>query len=113
MRDGTIHVYAEAVRFLGQPKFIRFLLNKDGSSMLMESYHKKEFQSFRVPQEALAPRKMRIFSRSFCRLLAYTLKWDVDKSYRVPGQYVASKRVVVFDMTKAIAIGSETMEAIK
>ena len=38
LKDGVAHVYAEAIRFLGQPNYIRFLLNGDGTSMIMEPY---------------------------------------------------------------------------
>ena len=110
LREGSIHVYAEAIRFLGRPKYIRFLLNRDGSSMVMEAYHKKEFQSVRVPKETDASQRTRVFSTSFCRLLAYTLKWNAEKSYRIPGRYIASQHIIVFDLTKATAIGAETTE---
>lgn len=98
-------MYADAIRFLGKPNYIRFLLNKDGSSMLMEPYHKKEFQSIRVHKDLdREPQKLQFRCRPLCRLMAYTLTWETEKSYRIPGRYVPAQGVVVFDMTKATVI---------
>ena len=107
LKDGVAHVYTEAIRFLGQPNYIRFLLNGDGTSMIMEPYHKKEFQSIRVRKDKdQTLKKMRFHCRLFCRLLTYTLNWDAEKSYRIPGRFVPAQHIVVFDLTKATIINN-------
>lgn len=107
LKDGAIRVYTEAIRFLGQPNYVRFLLNGDGSSMVMEPYHKKEFQSIRVRKNADRKLKKMHFSSAYlCRLMTFALGWNPEKSYRVPGRYIPAQKIVVFDMTKATIINS-------
>ena len=107
LKDGSIHVYTDAIRFLGQPNYIRFLLNNDGSSMVMEPYHKKEFQSIRVRKNADRKlEKTRFRSAYLCRLMTFALGWNQEKSYRVPGRFIPAQKIVVFDMTKATIINN-------
>ena len=99
LKDGMINVYTDA---------IRFLLNGDGSSMIMQAYHKKEFQSIRVPKNADRTwTQTRFCSAPMCRLMKYALGWEPDKSYRVPGKYIPAQKIVVFDMTKATIINNQ------
>jgi len=108
LKDGMINVYTDAIRFLGEPNYIRFLLNCDGSSMIMQAYHKKEFQSIRVPKNAARTwTQTRFCSAAMCRLMKYALGWEPDKSYRVPGKYIPAQKIVVFDMTKATIINNQ------
>ena len=111
LKDGMINVYTDAIRFLGEPNYIRFLLNGDGSSMILQAYHKKEFQSIRVPKNADRTwTQTRFCSAPMCRLMKYALGWEPDKSYRVPGKYSPAQKIVVFDMTKATIINNQNSQ---
>ena len=46
LRSSTIRVFNAAVRSIGQPRFIRFMLNTDTMQMVMLPAYKKDFQSF-------------------------------------------------------------------
>lgn len=92
---------------MGRSAYVRFLINADTMQMIMQSYHKKEFTSFRVPKTLYMdlPGKhnsLRIRSRAFCRLLAARMGWDVDKTYRVPGIVYSKCHMVRFDLVKAV-----------
>lgn len=105
LKDGKVHVFADALRSLGTPNYIRFLLGKDGSSMIMEPYHKKEFQSIRVKKDnKQMHRKLCFRCKPFCKLLENTLGWTNLYSYRVPGRLIPSQRIILFDLTQATAI---------
>lgn len=105
LKDGKVHVFADALRSLGTPNYIRFLLGKDGSSMIMEPYHKKEFQSIRVKKDnEQVNRKLCFRCKPFCKLLENTLGWTSLYSYRVPGRLIPSQRIILFDLTQATAI---------
>lgn len=107
LKDGVIHIYTDAIRFLGEPNYIRFLVNHNGSSMVMQAYDKKEFQSIRVHKNAERTLlQTRFRSAAMCRLMTYVLGWDKNKSYRVPGKYIHSQKIVVFDMPRAEIINS-------
>ena len=103
LKDGKIHVYADAIRSLGTPDFIRFRLNQDGSSMIMEPYHKKEFQSIRVKKENISG-KLYFRCKPLCSLLEHTRGWDHSQSYRIPGRLIQKQCIVLFDLTQAAAI---------
>lgn len=103
LKDGKIHVYADAIRSLGTPYFIRFLLSQDGSSMIMEPYHKKEFQSIRVKKDSISG-KLYFRCRPLCSLLEHTRGWNHSQSYRIPGRLIQKQRIVLFDLTQATAI---------
>ena len=103
LNENKIHVFCNAVRAIGVPKFVRFLLNKEGTSMIMEPYDKKEFQSMRVPEAVYGKTgKMDFRSVGFCRLLSYRLGWERTHSYRIPGKVLPKQRLVLFDLTSAV-----------
>lgn len=105
MRQGKVHIALDAIRALGQPNYIRFMLNQNGTSMVMEPYHKLELQSIRVPKDIDQNlRKCRFGCIRLCRLLAYALGWDDKTTYRIPGKIIPAQKIVIFDMTKATNI---------
>ena len=107
LKDGKIHVYADAIRSIGSPNFIRFLLNHDSSSMIMEPYHKKEFQSIRVKKDNKISHELYFRCRPLCRLIEHTRGWNHSQSYRIPGRLIQNQRIVLFDLTQAIPISSQ------
>ena len=87
------------------PNYIRFLLNRDGSSMIIEPYYKKEFQSIRVSKVTdKRTNKMQFRCKPLCRLLQNTLGWNESYSYRVAGKFIPGQSIVVFDLTTAEVI---------
>ena len=107
LKDGKIHVYADAIRSLGSPNYIRFLLGKDGSSMIMEPYHKKEFQSIRVKKNNSISHNLCFRCKPLCRLLENALGWNDSQSYRIPGKIITSQRIILFDLARAAVISSQ------
>ena len=104
---GRIHVFCNTVREIGEPPYIRFLLEQSGSTMLMEPYDRKEFQSLRVPKAVYRKTgKMEFRSAAFCRLLAGKLGWDYTCSYRIPGRILPKQKLVIFDLTGAFPVES-------
>lgn len=99
-----IHIFSKAIIEIGNPKFIRFLVKEDGQSMIMEAYHKKDFQSHRVPKRTEAKWEMEIRSYPLCRLLTNKLNWEEGKSYRIPGKTYPGQRLAVFDLSAAMLI---------
>ena len=96
-----IHIFSKTITDIGNPQFIRFLIKEDGKSMAMEAYHKKDFQSHRVPKRTDERWEMEVRSMPLCLLLKNRLGWDEDQSYRVPGKTYPSQKVAVFDLSAA------------
>jgi hypothetical protein len=103
LAENKIHVFCDAVRAIGEPAFVRFRLNSDGTSMIMEPYDKKEFQSMRVPRAVYNKTgKMEFRSVGFCRLLSSRFGWERTYSYRIPGKVLPKQGLVLFELTCAI-----------
>lgn len=64
-------------------------------------YHKKDFQSHRVPKRADGKWEMEVRSLPLCSLLKNRLNWEDGKSYRIPGKTYPKQRLAVFDLTAA------------
>jgi len=111
LSTGRVHIRSEALRQIGEPQFVRFLLSNDGRSMIMEPYHKKVFVSMRVPAGVYGKgekrRKMEPRCMPLCRLLADHLGWGEGASYRIPGRVLPQQGIAKFDLTKAVPIKGE------
>lgn len=106
--ESKIHIFRKTLVEIGNPKFIRFRVHEDGKSMIMEAYHKKDFQSHRVPKKIRENWQMELRSLPLCSLIKNRLDWKEGKSYRIPGKAYPGQQLAVFDLTKAIMI--ETSE---
>ena len=108
LTTSRIHIFRSTIKEIGNPKFIRFLVKEDGPCMIVEAYHKKDFQSHRVPKEtADGYREMEVRSLPLCSLLKNRLGWEDGKSYRIPGKTYPQQRLAMFDLTAAEMIQQE------
>ena len=105
LNSNRIHIFIEALRGIGNPKRICFMLDQNGKSLLMLPHKKKDFISHEVPQKVYSGSdSMEICSKKLCRILAGQHSWDVSRSYRVPGVIITEKELAVFDLMKAEVI---------
>ncbi len=108
LAKGRVHIFPSALHGIGDPPFIRFLLSKDGKTMIMEPYDHKEFPSMRVPKsmykESEKRAQMEISCVPFSRMLAKWLNWEKDGSYRIPGKILPVQKLVLFDLEKTYSI---------
>lgn len=111
---GRIHIQPEALRKIGCPPYVRFLMSPDGKAMIMEPYNRKVFASMRVPKglygETVKRFRMEVKCAPFCRLIAHHLGLDESCSYRIQGKVYPSQRIVKYDLNTAYAINSESEE---
>ena len=90
---------------------MRFLINGDGTSMIMEPYDKMELQSMRVPKGVYnMSGKMEFRSTPLCQLLSRRLDWDPMCSYRVPGRILTKQDLVLFDLMSAFPIKVDAID---
>ena len=100
-----IHIFIEALRGIGSPKRICFMIDQNGKRLLMLPQAKKDFVSHGVPQKVYSGAdSMEICSKKLCRILAGQHDWDTSRSYRVPGVIIAERQLAAFDLTKAEVI---------
>lgn len=108
MTNGGIRVFKNVIRMMDDPKFIRFSVNSEGTSMAVTPYHKRSFTSFRVPKNLYSDNgAMIVYSKAFCELLYKKLGWDEDYLYRVPGKILYDRKIAVFDLSKAFCYINE------
>ena len=102
LKANRIHVFVDALRDIGSPKRICFMISADGKKLLVAPYNKRDFVSHGVPDEVYSGMGgMEISSIKLCRLLAGMFQWDAARSYRVPGKVYSEKRIAVFELEKA------------
>lgn len=102
LRANRIHIFVDALRGIGEPSRICFMISKNGESLLITPYDKRDFKSHGVPQEVYSGTgSMEISSIKLCRIIADLHGWQLYQSYRVPGKVYESKRIAIFDLDKA------------
>lgn len=106
LANSTIRIFKSTIRFMEEPKYIRFRVSEDRRSMILEPYHKKTFTSFKIPKNLFEyGGSMQVHSKAFCDLLAAQLNWDTDCSYRIVGGLIHKpKKMAIFDLTSAEVI---------
>ena len=105
LRSNRIHVFTNALREIGEPSRICFLIGENGHSLLMTPYRKRDFRSHHVPRDVYnGCDSMEISSMKLCRIIAFIHKWDIGHSYRVPGKIFPEEQVVIFNLDSAEVI---------
>lgn len=102
LKNNRIHIFVKALREIGCPKYICFMLSEEGNSLLLAPYERKDFHSHRVPATVYNGKSsLELTSIRLCRLLATEFDWDCGKSYRVPGKVSKTQGVIAFDLNNA------------
>ena len=105
LRYNRIHVFTNALREIGEPSRICFMIGENGHSLLMVPYKKRDFRSHYVPRDVYnGCDSMEINSMKLCRIIAFIHNWDVRKSYRVPGRIFPDEQVAIFNLDSAATI---------
>lgn len=105
LRSNRIHVFTNALREIGEPSRICFLIGENGHSLLMAPYRKRDFRSHNVPRDVYSGcDSMEISSMKLCRIIAFIHNWDIKQSYRVPGKIFSDEQVVIFNLDGATNI---------
>lgn len=102
LRNNRIHIFTEALRGIGSPQVVCFLMGSNGESLVLSPYSKKDFHSHRVPPSVYHGKKsFELTSIRLCKMLAANFNWDCNMSYRVPGVILEQQKIVMFDLRQA------------
>lgn len=105
LRNNRIHIFVDALRGIGSPKYVCFMISDDGSTLIMRPYGKKDFHSHHVPQDVYhGIGGFNLTSIRLCKILSAEFGWNSDKSYRIPGWLDENRRIVVFELRRASKI---------
>ena len=105
LRDGRIRVFVKALRGLGSPSRICFMIDDEGKTLLILPHDKRDFLSHSVPSKVyLGASGMEVNSKKLCQIIAEQHHWDTSKSYRVPGRIYLDRKVAIYRLTEAMII---------
>ena len=105
LKANRIRVFIEALRRLGRPNRICFLLDDDLRNIIVAPYAKKDLKSHKVPLSSYSqPQGVEVCSKKLCRIIAQAKNWDVNHSYCAPGKVLLSQNIAIFDLDAAFAI---------
>lgn len=105
LKNNRIHIFVEALRGIGSPRFICFMMGTDGDALVLAPYEKMDFHSHRVSPAVYSGKGgLELTSIRLCKMLSAAFDWDCSKSYRVPGTINRTHGVVVFNLREASAI---------
>lgn len=80
-------------------------MQKNGQTLAIVPYMKKDFCSHRVSQDAYGGTDgMEVCSLKLCQIIAKLYNWDSDCSYRVPGYVLSDHSAAIFNLTQAEVI---------
>ena len=105
LKNNRIHIFVDALRGIGSPKYVCVMISEDGNTLILRPYGKKDFHSHRVPPDVYhGIGGFNLTSLRLCQILTTEFGWDSTKSYRIPGRLDESNRIVVFDLRRASKI---------
>lgn len=90
LKANRIHIFVDALRLIGSPANICFMIGENGKTLILKPYPKKDFHSHRVSAEVYkGKRSMEISSLRLCRscrkgAVEYQLLLPGAGSYHAP-----------------------------
>ena len=102
LKANHIHIFVDALRELGSPSRICFMIEDSGETLIIAPYKKRDFKSHGVsPDVYNGTSSMEVHSMKLCHIIAGLHHWDLKCSYRVPGRIHEDQKVAIFSLTKA------------
>lgn len=102
LRSNRIHIFVDALRGIGSPKYICLLIQENGHSLAIMPYKRKDFRSHRVSSDVYdGTDGMEVCSLKLCQIISELYHWDPDYSYRVPGFILNDHTAAIFDLARA------------
>lgn len=105
LKVNRIHVFVKALRGIGSPGRICFMISDDGQKLVIKPYAIRDFKSHSIPPGIYQGNgRFEVSSKKLCRIIARMQNWNTDRSYRVPGTVLSDNQVVVFSLSDATTI---------
>lgn len=102
LKANRIHVFVDALREIGQPTNICFMVGPAGKTLIVKPYPRKDFHSHRVPQDVYKGKKsVEVSSLQLCRIMAEMQCWNTSCSYRVPGVILPQQKICIYHLDQA------------
>ena len=106
LERGRVLIHRSALRSIGMPSNIRFLLNTGAKKVAVQACEAIDRDSFTVPNlDEMG--SYEICSMNFINVLYRLAGWKKEKSYRIYGNVFAKNRLVEYDLSDATEITDE------
>ena len=106
LERGRVLIHRSALRSIGMPSNIRFLLNTGAKKVAVQVCEAIDRDSFTVPNLEDTG-SYEICSMNFINVLYRLAGWKKEKSYRIYGNVFAKNRLVEYDLSDATEITDE------
>lgn len=100
-----IRINQSTIFSMGYPKRVRLLIHPEKKELVIQPCNRFEPLSFRVPSDfGKDTHGFELSSTQLTALLYDTMGWDLNKSYRVLGNYIEKENIVVFPLSESVEI---------
>lgn len=104
--NNRIRIHKKTIRSIGSPEYIALLINPEkltlgivGCSEKMRDSHRIEFKKAQCYE---------LYSKSLVEKIKTTFPyWDINKSYRLTGDYVERNRMAQFILSESVPIKTD------
>jgi hypothetical protein len=105
----ALYISKSALRCLGNPPYVRFLYVEGKNLLMMSGSDAKVRDSIAVPEKNyLSPDEEFVIVRKILtEAFRLRLNWEEGESYRSDGIYSHKLGMLVFELEKAVKIGTE------
>ncbi len=105
---GRLLIYYATIREMGEPDYIRFLLNSKDRRLAVQACEQIDRDRIRVPKKGETEKfQFDIASSPLLSVIYKFCHWDIDKSYLVYGVSYPKNHLVDYDLEKAVVISQE------
>ncbi len=107
MQRRRILIYHDTLRALGEPAYVRFLLNKEARRISLQTCRYGDSGYHEVGDYKNEKWSFEINSMDLIRLLRKICGWRMNCTYRVIGTAIPQHQLVEFDLTQAEPVTDE------
>ncbi len=101
LREGKIRIFHSTIVTLGEPRYIRFLLNINMRCLAVQGVEEQAVDCFSVPAYTPENWDFKISSTNFLKNIWAICCWDPAATYRAKGIYDGDHDMVQFKLDQA------------
>ena len=102
-RADTVRIYKDTIKALGNPKYVRFMINPDYKRLYIQGSDTRDKNTLPVPEKGDRYCFV-LHGRYFIRKISLLAGWSLDNSYVVNGTFLAEFNLVQYDLEDAMLI---------
>lgn len=107
-RKNLIRIHKDTLYSIGDPYYILLLVNPDECTIAIQPTDSSDTKAHHISKSSLIKKKsFEIYSMSLVQnLRKLCTHWEGNKTYRIYGEKVNNKNLIIFKMSDAISINN-------